>query len=134
MKSDHSNDTWKNNRQQNGTADSLSCGASKLGNRAPVQAVKMEASLAPTTISILMNATLASFATQIGNGHMANCQHSSTNQDCIFCDREILLHVFSLYQKLQTDSIPETNDNIDLCPCSLAIINAIQHKYSSVPF
>jgi hypothetical protein len=61
--SDHHHGTWNNGQQQqngpnayfqqNGTADRISHGVSKLSSRSLVQAVAADASLAPTTILYL---------------------------------------------------------------------------------
>ncbi len=50
------------------------------------------------------------------------------------CDRKPLLHAFSLSQNLQAYSMSEVKQDINLLPCSLAIVNAIQLTFASLPF
>jgi hypothetical protein len=92
----------------------------------------MDASIAPTTDSKLTtSASCSSFATQTGSGP-TKCSHISSNQQCLLCDRESLLHIFT--QNLQLNSNPEAKQDVDLLPCSLAITHSIQKISSSLPF
>jgi hypothetical protein len=132
---DPSQGTWSNNGQQQQTngpsnhAADPSRGALRLSERAPVQAVETDAnSNTPTKISNLMASSFCQ--TQVGNCP-PNCMHVPTNSYCILCDREVIMHAFLSSQNDQYNT--ETRQDLNLFPCSLAIIKFIQNISSSLP-
>jgi hypothetical protein len=132
--SDHRNDTWNQQQQNpnNNAADRPSRGVLKLQNRAPFQAVKIDASIAPTTTSNLTTAALcSSLLTQTGSGR-TYCLHMAQDQKCILCDLESLLHVYTQDSQINSNS-SGTKTEEDLLPCSLAIIHYIQKIHSTFP-
>jgi hypothetical protein len=128
---DHCHGTWNTGQNppnayymQNGKADRMSCGASML-IEAPVQAVVTEAHRALAT-KLAVDSCL-----QIGIGPPNNC--SDTQINCFLCNFEPLLtsiHSQLLQQDVITDnSSTPTNElgkDLNLLPCSIAIINLIQ--------
>jgi hypothetical protein len=129
MQSSHSTGTWNNekmNNSQNSQAYHSSRGTSQLRHRGPVQAVVQDACTALSTISQL---TTPLFTVQIGNGH-TNCL---TPHNCLLCNHEPLLHTFHSTQNQQTEMTTMEQD-INLLPCSLAIVKAKQWIPTSIPF
>jgi hypothetical protein len=137
MQSDHRYGTWNQQQQQpngpnayfqnNGAADQSFHAALELSKRALVQAVEMDASIAPATIFNLTT----SFPIQTGSGP-TKCSHISLNQQCLLCDCESLLHIFT--QNLQLYSSPESKQDVDLLPCSLAITHIQKNTFiTSIP-
>jgi hypothetical protein len=55
-----------------------------------------------------------------------------TNQHCLLCNPEPLLHIFA--QNSQAKLTPAMEQDIDLLPCLMAIVNVIQSTFAYLPF
>lgn len=115
--------------QNNGTANRHSCGASEL-RRAPVEAVVTETQRVPTTEELTINS-----CSQTGTG-----QQNCPKPNCFLCNCELYLLTSFYSQFLQQETtnhlptpIKEPGKDIDLLPCSIAIINYIQQFSTSIP-